>query len=394
MPVRLVVGNSLVFSPPPGIKAIATATISDLRTVAGLLISPEIAFGDGYTDGRITVEGDLVGLLEQALRAMQRRPTESWDRKLISGWLNRIQANTITGSARNIHSHYDLTSDFYKLWLDSRLVYTCAYFSSPDVTLEEAQIAKMDHVCRKLRLNPGETVVEAGCGWGALALHMAKHYGVSVRAFNISREQILAAREEAMKQGLGRRVEFVEDDYRNISGHADVFVSIGMLEHVGLDNYASLGAVMQRTLGDSGRGLLHFIGRNRPGIFSPWIRKRIFPGAYTPALREMLGLLEPWNFSVLDVENLRQHYEKTLEHWLNRFETSAVEVQRMFGPEFVRAWRLYLAGSIAAFRVGTLQLFQVTFAGPASRQIPWTREHIYKKLMSAKDESKWTHAMS
>ena len=223
---------------------------------------------------------------------------------------------------------------------------------------------------------------------------MAKNYGVRVKAFNISREQILVARELATREGLNSQVEFIEDDYRNISGQFDVFASVGMLEHVGAEHYRELGRVIHRAIGTSGRGLLHFIGRNRPGTFSPWIRKRIFPGAYTPALREMLDLLEPWNFSVLDVENLRLHYEKTLQHWLTRFETSTDQITKMFGPEFVRAWRLYLAGSIAAFRAGTLQLFQVTFAGPECRQIPWTRAYLYAEELPAKEEPEWIHAMS
>ena len=339
-------------------------SIADRRTLARLLFSPEIAFGDGYTDGRIVVDGDLVQLMEHVIRLMRLTRPEGWWRRMSSRWLQRVQANTVAGSARNIHHHYDLTTDFYRLWLDSRLVYTCAYFPSPSVSLEQAQIAKMDHVCRKLQLQPGETVVEAGCGWGALALHMAKNYGVKVKAFNISREQILVARSLAATEGLSGRVEFIEDDYRNISSRCDVFASVGMLEHVGIENYRELGRIIHRTIGDSGRGLLHFIGRNRPGMtFSPWIRKRIFPGAYTPALREMTDLLEPWDFSVLDVENLRLHYARTLEHWLSRFEAATPQITRMFGPEFVRAWRLYLAGSTAAFRVGTLQLFQVAFAG-------------------------------
>ena len=393
LPIRLVLGRREELSPPPDTEAIATVSISDRRTLGKLLLSPEIAFGDGYTDGRIAVEGDLVQLIENFIRLTRAKP-EGWWRKIVTGWLQRVQANTLTGSARNIHHHYDLTTDFYRLWLDSRLVYTCGYFPSPSASLEQAQLAKMDYVCRKLQLQPGESVVEAGCGWGALALHMAKNYGVKVKAFNISREQVLVAGELATKEGLSSQVEFIEDDYRNISGQYDVFASVGMLEHVGLENYRDLGQVIHRAIGDSGRGLLHFIGRNRPGTFSPWIRKRIFPGAYTPALREMLDLLEPWNFSVLDVENLRFHYEKTLEHWLTRFEASTDEITKMFGPEFVRAWRLYLAGSIAAFRVGTLQLFQVTFAGPSCRQIPWTRAHLCTEQAPAREELEWTHAMS
>src|SRR5579864_2162764 len=172
------------------------------------------------------------------------------------------------------------------MWLDPRLVYTCAYFPEASVTLERAQTAKMDHICRKLGLQPGETVVEAGCGWGALALHMAREYGASVKAFNISHEQICFARERAKQQGLSRQVEFIEDDYRSIAGKFDVFVSVGMLEHVGVKNYKDVSDVIRRSIGESGRGLLHFIGKNQPSAYSRWMRKRIFPGAYIPALRE------------------------------------------------------------------------------------------------------------
>ncbi|MBZ5650032.1 MAG: cyclopropane-fatty-acyl-phospholipid synthase family protein [Acidobacteriia bacterium] len=393
-PIRLILRRRAELSPRPGVDPIATVSISDRRTLVRLLLNPELAFGDCYANGSIVVQGDLVQVLERVIRLMRMSKPKDWRRRLSSLWLQRMQANSITGSARNIHQHYDLTSAFYRLWLDSRLVYTCGYFPTPSTPLEQAQLAKMDYVCRKLQLQPGEEVVEAGCGWGALALHMAKNYGVRVKAFNISREQILVARELATREGLNSQVEFIEDDYRNISGQFDVFASVGMLEHVGAEHYRELGRVIHRAVGTCGRGLLHFIGRNRPGTFSPWIRKRIFPGAYTPALREMLDLLEPWNFSVLDIENLRLHYEKTLQHWLTRFETSIDQITKMFGPEFVRAWRLYLAGSIAAFRAGTLQLFQVTFAGPDCRQIPWTRAYLYKEELPAKEEPEWIHAMS
>jgi cyclopropane-fatty-acyl-phospholipid synthase len=203
---------------------------------------------------------------------------------------------------------------------------------------------------------------------------MAKTCGVSVRAFNVSTEQIAYARRRASLEGLARQVEFIEDDYRNMRGEFDVFVSVGMLEHVGLTDYPTLGDVIARVLGPEGRGLLHFIGRNRPAPLNPWIRRRIFPGAYPPTLREVFErVLEPHAFSVLDVENLRLHYARTLEHWRRRYEAASDEVRAMFDEPFARAWHLYLAGSQAAFTTGFMQLFQVVFARGSSNAIPWTR---------------------
>src|SRR6202451_1959923 len=307
-PIRLVVRGGADVS-PTGISPIATVVLEDRKTLAGLLRDPEVSFGDAYMDGKLEVEGDLVRFLEVIYRSMERSPTVGkWYSRLASTWLDVWQDNSPSGSRKNIHRHYDLGNDFYKLWLDDQMVYTCAYFPTPSSTLEHAQAAKMDHVCRKLRLQPGETVVEAGCGWGALALHMAREYGVSVKAYNVSREQIAFARERARAEGISDRVEYIEDDYRAIAGKFDVFVSVGMLEHVGLDHYQELSAIIHRSIGDNGRGLLHFIGRNYPAVFSRWIRKHIFPGGFVPSLKQSLRVLEPKNYAVLDVENLRLHY--------------------------------------------------------------------------------------
>jgi cyclopropane-fatty-acyl-phospholipid synthase len=255
------------------------------------------------------------------------------------------------------------------------MLYTCAYFVDPDMSLEEAQRAKMRHVCRKLHLQPGERVVEAGCGWGSLALFMAEHYGVSVTAYNISREQIAYARRRARAAGLEDRVRFVEDDYRTIEDRYDAFVSVGMLEHVGLAQFPVMGQVIDRALDPQrGRGLLHFIGRNVVYPLNPWIRKRIFPGAYPPTLTQVTSrILEPFDLSVLDVENIRPHYARTLEHWLARFDDARERVESIFDDSFARAWRLYLAGSQAAFTTGWMQLFQVAFARSRSQTHGWIR---------------------
>jgi cyclopropane-fatty-acyl-phospholipid synthase len=358
---------------------VARVRFRDRGALFRLLVNPDLHFGDLYSIGRIEVDGNLVEVLEVTYRATNRLQQARALKELRSEYLTRARRNSLSGSRQNIQHHYDLGNEFYELWLDSAgMQYTCAYFPSPTMTLEDAQIAKMDHVCRKLQLNPGDTVVEAGCGWGGLARHMARHYGVKVRSYNISREQIAYARAKAKREGLADRIDYVEDDYRNMDGDYDVFVSIGMLEHVGGDNYANLGAVVDRVLKEDGRALIHTIGRNRPEKMNAWIEKRIFPGAYPPTLREMMEIFEPNGLSVLDVENLRLHYAKTLEHWLARFESHRDTIERMFDAKFVRAWRLYLAGSLAAFTTASLQLFQVVFTRAENNNLAWSRAHLYR----------------
>jgi len=357
-------------------QPLGSLVVADRGTVLGLITNPGLYFGESYMAGRLHVDGALEPVVE-ALTALQ---------PLRPSWRERVVAclgapNTLSASRRNVHRHYDLGNDFYRLWLDDELVYTCAYFADPSKSLEEAQRAKLDLVCRKLSLRPGDTVVEAGCGWGALALHMARHYGARVKAFNISREQIAHARERAAREGLTQRVEFIDDDYRNVTGRFDVFVSVGMLEHVGRRRLRALAEVLQRTVRrDSGRGLLHFIGRDIARPLNAWIRRRIFPGAYTPTLGEVTAkILTPAGMSAIDVENLRLHYARTLAHWSQRFEAASDDVRGRYGEQFRRAWELYLAGSEAAFATGWLQLFQVVFAPAEARPPFWTRESLYDR---------------
>lgn len=360
-------------------EPVARVSIANRATLVGILGDPQVRFGDAYSDGRITIEGDLVRMLETIYRASLGSPRQPSTFRRVLDLLHRPRVNSLAGSRDNIHRHYDIGNAFYSLWLGNTMAYTCAYYPTPSATLDEAQTAKMHHVCRKLRLNAGESVVEAGCGWGTLALHMARHYGVRVRAFNISHEQIVYARERAKREGLASLVEYVEDDYRNISGRYDAFVSVGMLEHVGPDNYPTLGRIVHQSLGSRGRGLIHSIGCNLPRPLNPWIEKRIFPGAYPPSLGEMMRIFEPWDLSVLDVENLRLHYAQTLRQWLDLYETARGRVCEMFDERFVRMWRLYLSGSIAAFTTGSLQLFQVLFAPRDNNDVAWTREHLYAR---------------
>jgi cyclopropane-fatty-acyl-phospholipid synthase len=353
----------------------STVVIRDAAALVRLVADPEMAFGDLWVEGRVAVEGDLTEFL---VRAFQTRT----DAGLLTRWLpRRLREGSlrtdVRTAERNAKHHYDVGNAFYELWLDPRMVYTCAYFPTPEATLEDAQVAKMDHVARKLVLRPGERVVEAGCGWGSLALHMAREYGVTVRAYNVSHEQVLYAREQAEKQGLEGRVEFVEDDYRNIRGSYDAFVSVGMLEHVGLDHYETLGQVIERSLASGGRGLIHSIGRSRPQRLHRWIRERVFPNAHPPTLSEMMRIFEPRDFAVLDVENLRQHYHLTARHWLARYERELAQIEALVGRERARTWHLYLAGTVASFAAATLHLYQVVFTRARNDAIAWTRAHLY-----------------
>ena len=370
---------------PTAMGPLEQLRIADRRTLLGLLYDAHMRFGDAYTIGRIEVEGDLVKFMVTLFRIFAPDAHESTLSR-IAGWLRRPRRNTLGGSRDNIHRHYDLGNEFYALWLGETMAYTCAYYPSAQSTLDHAQTAKMDHVCRKLQLGAADCVVEAGCGWGSLALHMAARYGAKVRAFNISREQLEFARRRAREQGLEHRVEFIEDDYRNISGSYDAFVSVGMLEHVGREHYPELGRVMRGALTMNGRGLIHSIGRNRPGALHPWIERRIFPGAYAPSLGEMMQIFEPSSLSVLDVENLRLHYAQTLRHWLERYEAKIAAVNAMFDESFVRLWRFYLAGSIAAFDTGTLQLFQVLVTTHYNNDLPLTRAYMYTERTASSCE--------
>lgn len=370
--IRVELWDGATFGQP--VTCCGRIVIRQPRALHRLLWNVVLGFGEGFMNDEIVVDGDLVDVLTAVdlgyLRVRKRRRYQSVFPRKIFGY-------SLAASKSNVRHHYDIGNDFYRLWLDRQCVYTCAYYPNSEATLEEAQIAKLDHVCRKLRLKTGETVIEAGCGWGALALHMAHRYKVTVKAFNLSHEQIVFARERAVAEQVADRIEFIEDDYRNATGTCDAFVSVGMLEHVGVANYRRLGRLIDRLLKPSGRGLIHCIGRNTARPLDAWTSKYIFPGAYAPSLREMMDLFEEQSFSVLDVENLRPHYARTCAEWLTRFERVKDQVQQMFDEPFVRMWRLYLAGSCAAFRSGDMQLFQVLFARADKNDLPLTRADWY-----------------
>lgn len=360
---------------PNGETAKGRVVVRNRRAIWRIALNPEFRFPEAYAAGEIEVD-DLELLLSTFFADYQNQGSPGLRRRVAERWVLPSRGS-LARSRQQIRHHYDIGNDFYRLWLDEQMVYTCAYFAEPSLTLEQAQAAKMEHVCRKLCLRPGMRVVDAGCGWGALALHMARHHGVTVDAFNISGEQIEYARERARLDGLEGRVRFVHDDWRNIRGRYDAFASVGMLEHLGRSRYRELGDVIHAALKPQGIGLIHSIGRSFKCRLNRWIERRIFPGAYPPPLREMMEIFEPHRFSVLDVENLRLHYAETLRCWLTRYEKSVDQIAEEFDDRFARAWRLYLLSSMLSFRYGSLQLFQVVFAHGSNNELPRTRGHVY-----------------
>lgn len=362
-----------------------TVCFLDRAALYRMLYKPTYTFGVLYASSRLAVNGDMVLAMEKIYQGLSNAKS---NRGPIARWVSNIFTKKPRGneqhiSKRNIHAHYDLGNDFYKLWLDDETQYTCAYFAEPDYSLEQAQAAKLELVCRKLALQPGETVVEAGGGWGGLARYLVRKHGVKVHSYNISTAQIDYARQRARAEGLQDNIHYIEDDFRNIRGSFDAFVSVGMLEHVGPSNFTDTGSTIDRCLKDNGRGLIHTIGQISPRPLNEWIERNIFPGAQPPSLMEMMQIFEPHEFVVCDVENLRSHYAQTLHHWVDRFEQHQGDIERMFDPAFIRAWRVYLCGSAAAFTTGDLQLFQVLFSRPGCDKLPATRDHLFQTPLIA-----------
>ena len=357
----------------PASAAVFTARIKTDRALRDIVARGSLGFGEAYVRGDIDVEGDLQELALLGFAAQEQVLKGGLVERMgyFIGFLSR--RNTPLNSRKNIAAHYDLANDFYDLWLGDQMQYTCAYFNEPSDTLDDAQYRKMDLVCRKLNLRPGELVVEAGGGWGGLALHMVRHWGVRVKSFNISKSQVQYARDRAAQLGIPTdRLEYVLDDYRNIPGHVarcDKFVSICMLEHVGRENYEAFLDLIGGVLRERGLAMIQFISRTAPSATpNPWLERYVFPGYYNPSLAELLVALEHRRspLQLIDAENMRFHYALTLRHWLARFEANAEVIRAKWGEAVLRTFRLYLNGGLADFTQGRGTLvYQALFSsGP------------------------------
>jgi cyclopropane-fatty-acyl-phospholipid synthase len=358
-----------------------TIEFHDRRAMFELALNPDLKLGELYMNGRLTVEqGDVVDLLALLMKNLSSAKPAGLHRGLRA--FRRLtrrfaQFNPIPRAKAHVAHHYDLSGRLYDLYLDADKQYSCAYFSSPEETLEEAQIGKKRHIAAKLNLDrPGLKVLDIGCGWGGLALDLARDSGANVLGVTLSENQIAVARQRSLDARLAERCKFELVDYRALGGTYDRIVSVGMFEHVGAAYYPAFFAKLRELLADDGAVLLHTIGRtDGPGSTNPWVAKYIFPGGYVPALSEVMQAAEQSGLIVTDVEILRLHYAETLKEWRRRFLANRAEAARLYDERFCRMWEFYLAGSEMAFRHDSEVVFQIQLAKRQSA-LPLTRDYM------------------
>ncbi len=347
-----------------------------------LMLNPDLAMGEGYMNGEITVEGGSIYDLLYVLAENINGKSFSIAHEIYLWWIKAIKKsmNHISPKAAkaNVAHHYDLSPRLYDLFLDDDRQYSCAYYRKLDNDLNTAQLDKKRHLAAKLHLKPNLTVLDIGCGWGGLALYLAQTYNVRVIGLTLSEEQIKYATQRAEKAGLADRVQFMLKDYREVNGSFDRIVSVGMFEHVGLPQYYTFFNKLHSLLADDGVALLHSIGSEyNPGSISPWITKYIFPGGYIPTLSEVLPNIEQQYFHITDIEILHHHYAATLQEWRYRFLDNREELPAHLDDRFVRMWEYYLAGCQAGFQKLGLMNFQIQLM-KNKQHIPLTRDYIYE----------------
>jgi cyclopropane-fatty-acyl-phospholipid synthase len=358
-----------------------TIRIADAATDRALAFNPWLRVGEAYMDGKLTFEeGALYDFIEIGMLNTGPLQSAFWQ-KVIAGFhtVARLwhQHNPIGLARTHVAHHYDLQRRLFELFLDESMQYSCAYFPRPDCSLAEAQQAKMRHIAGKLLLQPGQRVLDIGCGWGGLGLYLAKNADVEVVGVTLSKEQHEVAQARAKAAGLSHRVNFKLQDYRLETAEYDRIVSVGMFEHVGVKHYPEFFTQVERLLKPSGVALLHSIGRrDGPGFTNPWLRKYIFPGGYSPALSEVVPVVERTSLWITDIEVLRLHYAETLKRWRENFDRNRAEIARLYDERFCRMWEFYLIGSELSFRYDYNMVMQIQMSR-GIQNVPMTRDYMF-----------------
>ncbi|MGD2029408.1 MAG: cyclopropane-fatty-acyl-phospholipid synthase family protein [Desulfobacterales bacterium] len=336
-----------------------------------------LGFGEAYMEGNLEVEKDLAKLFRLGFAVnFDDHGLPFWQKfKMLT--LSLLNSSTLRQAPKNVSHHYDKGDEFYALYLDKTMTYSCAYFSNPDDSLEQAQLNKYEHISRKLLLKPNESLLDIGCGWGGMLIYAAQKYGINGVGITLSKNQFEYANRRIEELGLQNRLNILYKDYRQLYERFDKIVSIGMMEHVGRKFIPTFIKKVSDLLKSGGLGLLHTIGKDSASTGDPWTFSYIFPGAYIPTLHELIKEMGKSGFSILDVENLRLHYAKTLEKWAENFEGNIEKIRTLFDETFVRQWRLFLNSTAAGFKYGNCRLFQILVSKGLDNTLPVTREHVY-----------------
>ena len=340
-------------------------------SLPSLMTSTSLALGEAYMDGDLEIEGDLYYALDHFLGQMGQFSTDESALKKIM-----FPSSAKKNQQKEVQSHYDIGNDFYRLWLDETMNYSCGYFKTENDTLYEAQVNKTDYILKKLALEEGMSLLDVGCGWGFLLIRAAREYGARGTGITLSTEQYDGFKKRIEEEGLEHLLDVRLMDYRDLpqSGMKfDRVVSVGMVEHVGRENYGRFMDCVDKVLNPGGVFLLHFISSQKEHAGDPWIKKYIFPGGVIPSLREIISLMAEHDFHILDVENLRNHYNKTLLCWERNFKEHEKEIKDMFDEEFVRMWDLYLCSCAAAFHNGVIDLHQILVSKGVNTELPMVR---------------------
>ena len=348
-----------------------TVTLNEDLDKKELLTSTSLALGEAYMKEELEVDRDLYEVLNLFLGQMGKFKTDkSALKKLI------LTSKAKKNQEKEVRSHYDIGNEFYRLWLDETMSYSCGYFKNAEDTLYDAQVNKADHILEKLQLQEGMTLLDIGCGWGFLLMRAAKKYGIKGTGITLSKEQYQKFSEDIEREGLKDCLQVELMDYRDLKhsgAQFDRVVSVGMLEHVGRGNYELFMENAEAVLKPEGLFLLHYISAQKEHEGDPWIKKYIFPGGTIPSLREIIDILPEYEFHVLDIESLRRHYNRTLLCWRENFLKHREELARMQGEEFTRMWELYLASCAATFNNGIIDLHQILVSKGINNRLPMTR---------------------